>query len=62
MGVIVALTLLRDSVAAEITAIVNDLRDKNPDASFLTAVPRIVSVCHVVTALSVAFVIDHTSR
>ena len=35
MGVIVALTLLRDSVAAEITANVNDLWDKNPNALFL---------------------------
>ena len=49
MGVIVGLSLVRDSVAEEITAIANDLRDKNPDTLFLTMVPRIVSVCHVVT-------------
>ena len=36
MGGIVGLTLVRDSLAAEITAIENDLRDKNLDALFLT--------------------------
>ena len=34
MGVVVGLSLVRDSIARESTTIANDLRDKNHDALF----------------------------